>query len=117
MTKPIHTLRSLLRLTKTPALPKELLRKQQSPPLENTVQTFLLQQFKQNTASYRLLETYHQLQKDIAERGRLYELDTGAEVVLSPKELTRRAAARVGLDVPLASSNHEEHEDQQESKN
>jgi hypothetical protein len=31
----------------------------------------------------------------------LYELDAGAEKKLSPKEMSRRAAARAGLQLPI----------------
>lgn len=44
---------------------------------------------------------YVQLLRDLAERERLYQLDAGAEQTLSPKELSRRAAARAGLQLPL----------------
>lgn len=43
---------------------------------------------------------FHTLQKDLTERARLYELDSGAEKVLTPKELSKRAAARSGLQLP-----------------
>ena len=43
---------------------------------------------------------YYTLREDIAERSRLHELDTGAEVQLSAKEMSRRAAARAGLQLP-----------------
>jgi CMP-2-keto-3-deoxyoctulosonic acid synthetase len=43
---------------------------------------------------------YLKLKDDLAERERLYKIDTGAEVQLSPKELSRRAAARTGLQLP-----------------
>lgn len=43
---------------------------------------------------------YLTLHRDIAERSRLYQLDSGAEEQLSPKELSRRAAARAGLQLP-----------------
>jgi hypothetical protein len=49
----------------------------------------------------RMAETFHNLQQDLAERGRLYNLDASAEAVLSPKEVSRRAAARAGLQLPL----------------
>lgn len=127
-TNPIHTLRGILRLVKTPPLPKGILRKQgtTTPPRLNAAQTFILQQYREsktiemNTGGgagsagmedkhkqrrqQQLLQTiatnYYQLQKDIHERSKLYELDTGAEVVLTPKESSRRAAARAGLQLP-----------------
>ena len=43
---------------------------------------------------------YYTLREDIAERSRLHEMDTGAEVQLSAKEMSRRAAARAGLQLP-----------------
>ena len=43
---------------------------------------------------------YHNLKLDLKERDRLYKLDTGAEVQLSAKEMSRRAAARAGLQLP-----------------
>jgi len=93
----------------------------------NSVQTFVLQQYRGSDAAgqeqkstmdghrerqadrgrrmaaanaARVASNYHQLQRDLAERARLYELDTGAEVVLSPQEMSRRAAARAGLEMP-----------------
>ncbi|KAL3914753.1 MAG: hypothetical protein SGILL_005972 [Bacillariaceae sp.] len=43
---------------------------------------------------------YYTLRVDIAERQRLYDLDASAEVQLSAKEMSRRAAARAGLQLP-----------------
>ena len=43
---------------------------------------------------------FHIVNKDLVERGRLHELDGGAEVKLSPMEMSRRAAARAGLQLP-----------------
>ena len=43
---------------------------------------------------------FYVLQSDLAERARLHELDAGADIKLSPKELSRRAAARAGLQLP-----------------
>jgi hypothetical protein len=43
---------------------------------------------------------YQKLLDDLKERKRLLDLDTGAEQVLTPKELSRRAAARAGLQLP-----------------
>jgi hypothetical protein len=49
---------------------------------------------------HKMAVNFYQLHSDLKERGRLYELDTGAEVVLSPREMSRRAAARAGLQLP-----------------
>ena len=43
---------------------------------------------------------YLVLKDDLTERARLHELDGGADTKLTPAELTRRAAARAGLQVP-----------------
>ena len=40
------------------------------------------------------------LRQDIDERSRLQRMDTGAENQLSPMEMSRRAAARAGLQLP-----------------
>jgi len=43
---------------------------------------------------------YFTLQCSLAERSKLHLLDAGAEMQLSPKELSKRAAARAGLKLP-----------------
>jgi hypothetical protein len=48
----------------------------------------------------RMAMEYYTLRNDLAERSRLHQLDTGAEMQLSPRELSRRAAARAGLYLP-----------------
>lgn len=48
----------------------------------------------------KLAYDYSQLQRDLTERARLHEMDAGAEVKLSPMEMSRRAAARAGLQLP-----------------
>jgi len=47
---------------------------------------------------------FYILKKDLKERARLHELDQGADEKLSPKELSRRAAARAGLQLPVLDS-------------
>lgn len=47
---------------------------------------------------------YFVLKQDLTERARLHELDQGADEKLSPKELSRRAAARAGLQLPKLDS-------------
>ena len=110
-------MRGILRRVKTPELPKELAAKK-DPPLVNAIRPFVLTEYRrarQQEASVSssnandhqlsipdesLAKTYLQLKADLDERARLYELDSGAEVVLSPKEQSRRAAARAGLQLP-----------------
>ena len=53
----------------------------------------------------KLAADYHKLLCDVADRSRLHKLDTGAEEQLSPMELSRRAAARAGLQLPETSGN------------
>lgn len=48
----------------------------------------------------QIAHEYFVLKQDLAERGRLHDLDQGADEKLSPKELSRRAAARAGLQLP-----------------
>jgi hypothetical protein len=50
---------------------------------------------------------FYMLKRDLKERARLHELDQGADEKLSPKELSRRAAARAGLQLPELDSEEE----------
>jgi hypothetical protein len=52
----------------------------------------------------KLGENYAKLLEDLKERERLLRLDTGVENKLSPKEMSRRAAARSGLLLPDVNS-------------
>lgn len=130
-TNPRHLLRGILRLARTPDLPKELQRKIQTPQVSmNATRSFVLEQYRRHRRRPKpqgddhplpvvaapddvhhhnylfapllesIAENYHRLQLDLAERGRLHRLDAGADVVLSPHELSRRAAARAGLQLP-----------------
>lgn len=47
-----------------------------------------------------LAENYLTLRNDLDERKRLQWLDAGVETKLSPREMSRRAAARAGLQLP-----------------
>ena len=51
-------------------------------------------------ADARLVEEYSHLLRSLGQKRRLQILDAGAETLMSPQELTRLAAKRVGLDVP-----------------
>ena len=131
-TPPLHVLRGIYRLLRSPELSKELQKK--GPPLikPTMMQRFLLDRYRTNDAQddngstvnniattddawqqqqeqqkkkidhyYRAMTVqYHNLKLDLQERDRLYKLDTGAEVQLSAKEMSRRAAARAGLQLP-----------------
>ena len=43
---------------------------------------------------------FNVLKSDLRERGELHKLDGGAEVKLTPKEMSRLAARRAGLELP-----------------
>lgn len=55
---------------------------------------------KHHQERHQLAKDYLQLLEDMKERNRLQVLDTGAEVQLSGHEMSRRAAARAGLQLP-----------------
>ena len=95
-----HIYRGLLKLTKTPQLAPHLAKK--GPPPNNPASSYLRQQLQQTSppSSRRLAQNLLRLKQELYERQRLYTLDSGAEVVLSPKEQSRRAAARAGLQLP-----------------
>ncbi|KAL7566970.1 hypothetical protein ACA910_019900 [Epithemia clementina (nom. ined.)] len=116
-TPPLHVLRGIYRLLRTPPLPKELLKKGPPPTKPTAMQRLLLDRYR--TTRDQLAETkqqelrktminyyrslavhYYNLKLDLRERDRLYKLDTGADMQLSAKELSRRAAARAGLQLP-----------------
>ena len=75
---------------------------------ELSLRQHVISQYKQSiTASPQQAEhlrkiayDYLNLKNDLAERGRLHELDAGADTQLSGMELSRRAAARAGLQLP-----------------
>lgn len=75
----------------------------------NETQQMLMDQYRQTQnetckeqqKQLRLMAVhYHNLKQDLAERNRLYKLDTGAEKQLGGREMSRRAAARAGLQLP-----------------
>lgn len=69
---------------------------------------FVVEQYRSpgSPTLQKLSETYAQLLTDLKERKRLHELDTGADLILSPRELSRRAAARAGLQLPQLDEGH-----------
>ena len=66
-----------------------------------------LEELKQQERLRRAAEEYYQLLKDVAERAELHRLDAGAEEQFTPKEMSRRAAARAGLQLPDLNPNLE----------
>jgi hypothetical protein len=114
-TPPLHVLRGILRLMKKSAPSKT----QQGSTLRTEPQLTLRQHIM---SQYRLCRSlppldaniqqqiaydFYILKRDLKERARLHEMDQGADEKLSPKELSRRAAARAGLQLPKLDSEEE----------
>lgn len=121
-TPPLHVLRGILRLMKKSAPSKS----STAPVATTAVQPGSTQPanaqvtLRQHIISqYRLCRSlppskvdiqqqiaydFYILKMDLKERARLHELDQGADEKLSPKELSRRAAARAGLQLPVLDS-------------
>lgn len=94
----LHILRGILRQLKST-----------SNPSHSTTRAFVLAQFRASQAlsakeqiaeRRKLAWDFLSLKQDLAERERLQKIDTGAENKLSPREMSRRAAARAGLQLP-----------------
>ena len=116
-TPPLHVLRGILRLAKsappqaaTTASATAASASASSLPANDDLpfQQRVISQYRQNIAlsphesrvQRQIAYDYWILKQDLAERARLHELDQGADEKLSPKELSRRAAARAGLQLP-----------------
>ena len=98
---PLHVLRGILRHLRPPPDAKVM-----AAPV---TRKYILTQYRasQSAKSHEQMqrwrsvaEEYGNLQSKIAERAELHKLDKGAEGQFSPKELSRRAAARAGLQLP-----------------
>lgn len=93
----LHVLRSILRRLKVDHYGDSSTR-------QYVLEQYRLHQFakpQEAETMRRLAYDYSVLLGDLKERARLYELDAGADVKLSPKEASRRAAARAGLQLPI----------------
>jgi hypothetical protein len=76
-----------------------------SSPTDSTTTTIPMSHSTSTTTTqqqqrHRLAMELYLLRQDIHQRGELYMMDTGADQQLSPHELSRRAAARAGLQLP-----------------
>lgn len=113
MSNQAQLFRSILRVTKTPRLSKELASKASQRGIDtkqrsrHAISSYFAQQFRRddgdevaNSLRLKMAQDFNRMRSDLAERARLHALDTGAEVVLSPQEMSRRAAARAGLQLP-----------------
>ena len=119
-TPPIHVLRGILRLVKKKSSPNAAaVATSTSSQLTNSgnelsLHQHVISQYRQSISATpqqaqhlrKIAYDYLNLKKDLTERGRLHELDSGADVKLSPKELSRRAAARAGLQLPVMDNGH-----------
>ena len=105
-TPPLHVLRGILRQLKKTS-PSSSSSSSNTEP-SSSLRHQILSQYRtsQNTPQPKadtlriMAYEYLTLQTNLIERARLHELDAGADVKLSPRELSRRAAARAGLQLP-----------------
>ncbi|KAL7512760.1 hypothetical protein ACHAXN_009856 [Cyclotella atomus] len=103
-TPPLHVLRGILRHLKKSSPSSSSVPSSTEPNLRQHV----MSQYRasvglapEKAAPLRVMAyDFYVLQTDLAERARLHELDAGADVKLTPKELSRRAALRAGLQLP-----------------
>ena len=121
-TPPLHVLRGILRCIKTsPSSALSASASSAISPAASTVATnnnqltihqHIITQYRESkslppkeaTRQRQIAYHYYILKQDLTERARLHELDQGADEKLSPKELSRRAAARAGLQLPKMDS-------------
>ena len=117
-TPPLHVCRSILRHIRS--APKEEMPKSKISTTSNVAAISQIQE-SQNPLHEHVLAQYRAaqsaspaqanmlrkmaydfsiLKKDLRERGELHKLDGGAEAKLSPKEMSRLAAHRAGLELP-----------------
>ena len=112
-TPPLHVLRRIIRHLRTapkPDLPKSRIPK--TTPEQNTSENPLIKQVlsqyraakdlppAQASMMRKMAYDLSALKGELRERGRLHKLDGGAESKLSPKEMSRLAARRAGLELP-----------------
>ena len=118
-----HVLRSILRSLRVNTAELPAAQQQQPQPGSRSTIKYVLDQYRSdkdernesNDTTENVVTTantlrdqelrkmayeYMILRRDIEERSRLQKLDTGAENKLSPREMSRRAAARAGLELP-----------------
>jgi len=110
-TPPLHVLRGILRSVKVKSSPSNFTSPSQVAAANNiqpTLQQHIISQYRESQSlppneakiQRKIAYEYYILKQDLTERARLHEIDQGADEKLSPDELSRRAAARVGLQLP-----------------
>ena len=112
-TPPLHVLRGILRSVKSS--PSNFTSPTASQAaatnvnnIQPTLQQHIISQYRESQSlppneakiQRKIAYEYYILKQDLTERARLHEIDQGADEKLSPDELSRRAAARVGLQLP-----------------
>lgn len=119
-TPPLHVLRGILRHLKSSSSSNATSSTVQSATVnasvtlndQPTLQQHIISQYRQSKSlpphkakiQRQIAYDYYILKQDLVERGRLHDLDQGADEKLSPHELTRRSAARAGLQLPKLDS-------------
>ena len=117
-TPPLHDLRGILRHLKSSSSYNATSSTVQSATAnaaandQPTLQQHIISQYRQSKSlpphkakiQRQIAYDYYILKQDLVERGRLHDLDQGADEKLSPHELTRRSAARAGLQLPKLDS-------------
>jgi len=117
--RPVHVLRGILRRLRINKadLPKTSSLLQMNNDTTSATRNYVLNRYRdsrsdddnnknntdnknQNHHNLSLAYEYMILLQNIDERKRLQQLDTGVEKKLSPKEMSRRAAAKAGLRLP-----------------
>jgi len=109
-TPPLHVLRGILRKINR-SHDQSSLSASSSSSVDNATKSLkdhIIEQYRNGRSASpektkvlrKVAYDYYTVQKDLAERARLYDLDSGAEKLLTPKELSQRAATRSGLQLP-----------------
>ena len=111
-TPPLHVLRGILRSVKSSpsnfTSPSQAAAANVNNNIQPTLQQQIISQYRESQSlppneakiQRKIAYEYYILKQDLTERARLHEIDQGADEKLSPDELSRRAAARVGLQLP-----------------
>lgn len=111
-TPPLHVLRGILRSVKSnftsPTTSTSQAAAANINNIQPTLQHHIIAQYRESQSlppneakvQRKIAYEYYILKQDLTERARLHEIDQGADEKLSPDELSRRAAARVGLQLP-----------------
>ncbi len=114
ITPPLHVLRGILRLMKKSASSNSTGSTLRTEP-QLTLRQHIMSQYRlcrslpprEADIQQQIAYDFYILKRDLKERARLHEMDQGADEKLSPMELSRRAAARAGLQLPKLDNEEE----------